>query len=76
MNSVQNMMPVPTLNLAPGIVEGDMNVLLPVQSVTFLVKENISGHEQRPKTQDGGGVHELVLVETKQIFSVTITSAN
>src|SRR3989304_352243 len=70
MNPVHHMTPVPTLHLTAGVTESDMGVLLMVQSGTLLVKERVSGHDERPEAQDGGGLHELVLVETKQVFGI------
>lgn len=70
MNPVQHMTPVAALHLTPGITERDMPVAFITQASAFLVKEGISGHDEGPETQDGGGIHELVVVETEQVFGI------
>jgi len=71
MNPVDHMTPVPTLNFAPSIAEGDVATTLAVQPGTLFIQESVNGHNERPETQDGGGIHELVLVETQQVFGIT-----
>lgn len=70
MKPIQHMTPVAERHLTPGLTEGDVGASLPVQPGMLLVKEGVRCHDKRPKANDRGGIHKLVVVETKQVFGI------
>jgi hypothetical protein len=76
MNPIQQMTPMPTLYLTTCIPQCNMGLLSIPQAGTFLVKERVGGHDERPKTNDSGGRHQLVLVQAQQVFGIAEQNLN
>src|SRR3989304_516769 len=70
MNPIHDVTPMPALHFTTGVTKRNMDVLLTLQAVTLFIQENVSSHNERPKAQDSGGIHELVVVKTQQVFGV------
>jgi hypothetical protein len=57
MNLIHYMTPVPTLDFT-------------AQAGTLFIQKDVGDHDERPKAQDGGGTHQLIRVETQQVFCI------
>ena len=71
MDPIQKMTPMSALNLMASIAEGNMRLPFISQASTLLIQKEISGHNKHPETNNGGGLHQLILVEAQQVFSIT-----
>src|SRR5579859_7608312 len=59
-----------TLNGTARFANTDGLLLFETQSGALFIEKNVGDHDQSPEAKNGGSGHELVMVDTQDIFGV------
>src|SRR6266581_5072721 len=70
MKPIKHMSTMATLDLTPGLANGDMALPLLLQTVALFLEEDIREHSQGPETHDGDGAHQLILIQAQFFFAI------
>src|SRR5260370_39806259 len=57
------------LDLAASFANGDRTLPLLLQAVLLVFQEDVGEHGQRPQAQDGGGAHQLIVIQAQFLFA-------
>src|SRR5436305_13424207 len=66
----KQMPPMATLDFPPSLSDGDRALPLRLQTGALFLQEDIGQHGQGPEAHDGGGTHQLILVQAQLLFAI------
>lgn len=70
MKPIKHMSTMATLDLTPGLANGDMALPLVLQTVALFLEEDIREHPHCPEAHDRGGAHQLILIQAQFFLAI------
>ncbi len=70
MQPLEDVSTMAALDFASRFSNGDRALPLDLQAVLLFLEEDISQHGQSPEAQDGGGAHQLIVVQAEFLFAI------
>src|SRR5258708_12115947 len=69
MKSSEQMSSMATLDFTASLPDGNRALPLRLQAVALFLQEDIGQHRQRPETHNGGGAHQLIVIQAPPFFA-------
>src|SRR5258708_17037430 len=70
MKPSEQMSSMATLDFTASLPDGNRALPLRLQAVALFLQEDIGQHRQRPETHNGGGAHQLIVIQAQLFFAI------